>query len=381
MIKKISLIFGVCLLLVGCSNSSNNEEGLTDVPQNQVIEGNQGEYSIITPFVSSPLRQIYSQNYREIDTLEIGRRLQDKSKEYFSTDDYLISEGSIINIARYNELVTTKSSNNPYGLNPERNSQPFVEKIKDSTGKIISEVTIPNPRFVKSLYELNFYKDSNREEISGISIAVVLNRYQISNPELGLLQEISDDSLFQVANDMIAVQLNAYLRTLSETKDVPVMIAFYVQNSSTDNLTGNYLPGTYIGHGLFEGGRDAASLTRDNEAWFLLNSNDASTLIPESYHAFFKFQNEVADFLRDENTGVVGSTFTINNEVKEIDIAINLGAKTELEIYGLTQFVSQKIMDLNRTQVPITIRINMFQNTRATVTLRPGSDVHVQFLY
>lgn len=378
--RKIVLVLLILVFLTACSQKNNESDD--NIPtQNNIVEGVSGGYSIITPFQSSLLRQIYAQNYREIDTIEIGRRLQDISKEYFSPKDYLVSEGSLITIARYNELVTSRSDSNPYGLNPERNSDPFVENITDSQGIVTGQVTIPNPRFVKSLYEINFYKDSNREQLNAASIAVVLNRHQIYDADNGLSQEISDASLFQVANDMIAIQLNAYLRTLPNMKDIPIMISFYVQDSAQDNLVGNYLPGKFIGHGIFEGSNASTTLKKNNEAWYLLNSNEASVNVPDTYSNFSLFKNQVSSFLNDESVGIVGQAFTVNNNVQNIQIDINLGAKTELEIYGLTQYLATTIDELNATNVPTVINVKMFQNTRAIVTFMQGSSPQVQFLY
>lgn len=378
--RKLLILLLIVLIITGCTQKKDESDD--NIPtQNNIVEGVSGGYSIITPFQSSLLRQIYAQNYREIDTIEIGRRLQDISKEFFSPKDYLVSEGSLITIARYNELVTSRSDSNPYGLNPERDSAPFKENIVNSEGVVTGQVTIPNPRFVKSLYEINFYKDSNREKLNGASIAVVLNRHQVYDAENGLTQEISDGSLFQVANDMIAIQLNAYLRTLPNTKDIPIMISFYVQDSALDNLVGNYLPGKFIGYGLFQGNNASTTLKKNNDAWYLLNSNEASIKIPDTYSNFNLFKNKVTSFLNDESVGVVGQAFTVNNNVQNIQIDINLGAKTELEIYGLTQYLSTTIDELNATNVPTVINVKMFQKSRAIVTVMPGSSPSVQFLY
>lgn len=370
------------LVLVLTACTQQNVDDNENVPtQNNIVEGERGGYSIITPFQSSLLRQIYAQNYREIDTMELGRRLQDISKEYFSPKNYLVSEGSVITIARYNELVTSRSDSNPYGLNSERDSQPFVEPIKDANGNVTGSVTIPNPRFVKSLYEIDFYKDSNRDKLHAVSIAVVLNRHQIYDSANGLTHEISDESLFQIANDMISVQLNAYLRTISELKNVPILIAFYVQESSQDNLVGNYLPGKYIAHGVFEGSKASTGLKKNNETWYLLNSNAASINIPDTYSNFVLFKNKVIDFLNDESIGVVGQAFTVNNNVEQIQIDVNLGAKTELEIYGLSQYISTAIGSINQTNVETVIHVKMFQNSRAIITLDSSGNPNVQFLY
>ena len=377
--RKWIVLIMVGFVLVGCS-SQQGESTDTPTDQPQVVEGDRGGYSIITPYISSPLRQVYAQNYREVDTLEIGKGLQAMSKQYFLPKDNLISEGSIITVARYNELVNARSESNPYGLNPARNTQPFVENIKDSSGKITNSITIPNPRFVKSLYENDFYKDANRTTLSGVAISVVLNRHQVYDVENGYTQAISDESLFQIANDMIAVQLNAYLRTISEVREVPILIAFYVQDSTLDNLVGNYLPGTYIGHGLFNKSNGTTSLKKNNNRWYLLNSNAAASAISESYSDFSIFKNRVVGFLNDESIGVVGQAFTVNGTVEQISVDVNLGAKTQLEIYGLTQYLSTTIDTLSRVDIPIVIQVKMFQNARAIVIKNPGQSAQVQFL-
>lgn len=378
--KKTIVFLTLLLVIVGCApKDSTSTEDTENVPQ--VISGAKGDYSIITPFKYSPLRTRYAESFREVDAIEIGKRLQDISKEYFAPEKYYVSEGSIINEERYNSLLARRSDKNPYGLNAEKGKSPFTEKIRDpKKNEVVSEVVIPDPAFVHDIIEMNFYKDKGRETISGISLAVVFDRYQVVDPETGLMQRISDESLLTIASDVIGVQLEAYLRNIEEVADVPIMIAFYVQDSTDDVLEGNYLPGHYIAHGYFEKGSTNIQLKQTNEKWMMLNSSEASTELPQVHTNFASLRRKIETFSGDENIGVVGKGFVQEGQIQEIHIDVNTGSKTQLELYGITQFISSQVSTLDEHKVPVIVNIKLFKNTRAVIKYTAGSEPITTFI-
>lgn len=374
--KKFLILLVVALSLTGCFKSTENSD---EEEINKVVGGKKGDYSIITPFTTSAIRQTYVHGYREIDTLEIGKRLQEKSKEYFSPSSYFISEGSVINEEHYKQLVNAKSENYKYGLNAERGTE-FNETVK--SGNTTKTVTIKNPRFVHSLYEVNFYKDKNREKLEGMSVTVVLDRKQFVDRDVNdEIISVSDESLFKIANDMISVQLNAYLRSIEEVKNIPVMIAFYVTDSVDDNIAGNYLPGYYIGHGYYESGRETSSLVRDTERHYLLNTTLASKDIPQAHGNFSVFNRKIMDFIEDETVGVIGTAFTINKEVQNYKIQVTTASKTELELYGITQYIMSQIQTLDNNRVPIVVDIKVYEDTKAMINVNNNGEVSVTYSY
>ncbi|QIK69678.1 hypothetical protein G7062_04910 [Erysipelothrix sp. HDW6C] len=384
MIKKIGLAVIILAVLTGCTPTA--EEANPDEPQTSVISGNKGDYSIISPFVTSPLRTTYAQGFRETDVLEIGRRLQDKSKEYFAPSSYFVSEGSVLDETRYNELTRRRSDSNPFGLNPASEGEPLVDQIYDEKGEVTGEVTIPKPYFVSDITELTFHKDKNRKEVDGVSFALVLDRYQVLDN--GSYHYLSDDTFYRLANDYIAVQFEAYLRNrVPGLEETPIMIAFYVQDSAADmgnivdNAPGKFVPGHYIAHGYYKDQRESGTLTRDNEQWLLLNSTEASTQLPQSYGNFSVFKRKIANYFGDENIGVIGMAFVVDGKIQQYQIEVNTGSKTQLELYGITQYLSSIVTELDSSDVPITVNVKLYQNTRAVINYTPGQTPVTTFVY
>ena len=372
--KKILTIILALLVLTGCIQGSKTPTNET-TETTQIVSAGKGEYSIITPYSSSPLRQGYATAMREIDTIEIGSRLQELSKEYFSPSTYYIAEGSIITQEHYQHLINRRSDDYPYSLNsPSDGSEPYVEKVKDEKGIVTKTVTIPNPMFVHSIYEMNFYKNKDKAELNGISLGVVLDRNQIVNRETGLTQAITDESLFQIANDIISPRLESYMRKIPGMETMPMMIGFYVQDSVDDTLNGRYLPGHFIGHAYYDNAKTIPTLTANNERWMYMGSTLATQQLPQSSSNFQIFKRRVQDFIADESVGVVGQAFVVDNEVKKYVIEITMGAKTQLEFHGLTQYVSTLISSIESNQVPVVVNIKLFQNTRAVINYQPGSN-------
>lgn len=375
--KKIILVLMMALILAGCSNKTEETKG--EEKENQsVVSGASGDYSILIPYKTSPLRQAYAASYREIDMMEIGGRLQEKTKEVYDPGKYYISDGSKITRDRYENLKKRKSDKNTIGLNLE-SGQSYTEVIT-MPDKSKKEVVIPDPVFVSDIYELNFHKTKNPEAIDGTAFALVLKRNQIIDAEHGTIHRLADDTLFEVASIAIGRQFEAYLRTLDGMSDVPIYIAFYVQESDLDNLPGKYTPGHYIGHGYFESERSGGDFVRDNESWVMLNTTEASNNYSEVYNEFNLFNRTVSTFMKDEHVGVVGQIFTVKNKPEKMKIELTTGAKTYQEIYGLVQYTADELSRFDNFQMPITVDVKIFQNTQATITKRPGQTPVIQFI-
>lgn len=358
-LKKL-MILGLTglLLLTGCASQENKPE--TEKESVSVIQGGKGEYSILTPFKTSPLRQIYGSNFREVDMIEIGRRLQDKSKDHFNPSNYNISEGSIINDEHYDQLLRHESKNYPYGLNPVDGTE-FTEKGRK----------IQNPTFVRDVVEVNFHSGQDINKVDGVGIALVMKRVQ-TEAGTGLPIRLSDETLYEVARTSIGNRLISYLRTIEGMSDVPIYLVLYAQESDTDTLPGKYLPGRVIGEGFFES--RGGQFEQTNEKWTLLGTQEASEEYPETSSDFSVFKREVVDFMNDESIGVTGKMFVIDKRVQQLDIDLTTGAKTYLEIYGLAQYVSERISAFSDIQAPITVNIKVYQNSRMIVRKEPGNN-------
>lgn len=353
--KQKILLIGLVLLLVlsGCSNSDKNKPDVDDT----VVKTEKGEYDLIAPFNASPIRFLHAVNYREMDVMEIGRRLIEKSKQHFSTDSYRMSEGQIIDESRYSELMTFKSTRNPNGL----------MTLYDQ-GLEIDNVKLERPIFLNGIFEVAFHKDKG-SKVDGVSIALVLNRNQVTNSQTGAFHRLSDEALFKVGQSM-GIQLGAYIRSLGSLSNVPIYIALYAQSSNEDKLPGNYLPGYYIGDAIVKD--NAASFKTNNEGWIMLNNEEANKKIPNVAAQFRSLRNSVTFFTGDESTSLIGKAFLVNNKLELVNYEVNVGAKTFLEMYSVGRHIMAQLDAGEGIDVELKVNIKIYQNTRAVIIKRPN---------
>ena len=360
--NKYLLMCAAFLVLLTACAPKEEKPVETEKPNISVLNSNKGDYSILVPFKSSPLRQSYASSFREVDMMEIGSRLQEKSKEHFNPKNFALSEGSLIDRERYGNLLNNQTDENPNGLNLKESV------IKDGS------VTITNPEYVSDVLELNFHKNDKVDVVDGVSVALVLKRVQVLDPKIGSTHKLSDDTLYEVGRTL-GLRLYSYLSTLEGMNDVPIFIGLYVQESDVDKLPGKYLPGHYIGHAYFETRSD--QFVRDNETWVLLNESSSMEVIPEAASGFSRFKKSIYSFAGDENIGVVGKGFLIDDRLQSLQIEIITGSKTYLEVYGLAQYVSQELSIFDNYQVPITVDIRIYQKSRIVVEKIPGENVKI----
>ncbi len=353
--KRKLLIVGIVslLVLVGCGT---NKKGNVDV-DDTVVKTEKGEYDLIAPFEASPIRYMHAINYREQDVMEVGRRLIEKSKEHFSTDSYRMSEGQVINETRYSELMTFKSANNPNGLMTRYNE-----------GLEIDGVKLERPVFLNGIFEVAFHKDKG-SKVDGVSVALVLNRNQVTNSQTGAYHRLSDEALFKVGQSM-GIQLGAYIRSLGSLSDVPIYIALYAQSSTDDKLPGNYLPGYYIGDAIVKD--NAASFKKNNEGWLMLSDAEATKKVPNAAAEFRSLRSGVTFFTGDESTSLVGKAFLIDDKLDLVNYEVNVGAKTFMEMYSVGRYIMSHLDASDTNDVELKVNIKIYQNTRAVIIKRPN---------
>lgn len=349
------------LVLTGCSTPTPDDQEIPGAVE--VVGGGKGNYSIKLPFKTSPLRQVYANNYREADVMEIGRGLQENSKDVFAPDKYYLGEGSFIDATRYYELTGRESDKNIYALNPAG------EFTVDNT-------VIPKPVFVSDIVEVNFHKSKDSSAVDGASFALVLKRIQTTNPDTGAVMRMNDEDLYDIGVTL-AQKLHSYVRTLEGAADIPIYIALYVQESDEDRLPGKYLPGYFIGHATFESSRNG-KFEKLNDQWVLLSSNQALNSIPDVYASHAEFSRNLKTFMGDENIGIVGKAFVSGGQVKQVVYEINTGSKTYLELHGLSHAIKSQLSVFDSHGFPINIKIQVFQNTRIIVSKDSGKEAIIR---
>lgn len=361
--KLVLACLSFLLILSACSNDKPIVLD-PDKETTNVVTGAKGNYSILTPFVNSLLRQEYAPYFREVDMVEIGRQLISMSKDHFAPDNYYIGEGSLIDVERYYQLMAHESETRPYGLNPKRG-----ESITLSNGTVLE-----NPQFVSDIVELNFHRTTNQSQIDGIAIALVLKRVQVLDASIGSTVSMSDEDLLRIGG-IIGIRLQTYLRSIDGMVDVPLFMGLYVQESDIDPLPGRYLPGYYIGRSFSQSA--PTQFEAVNARWYFLNSKASAALVPQYDTNFTLFKNSILNFMGDESVSVIAKVFASGSDVSELAIQVTTGAKTYMELYALTQFISQNAHFLKfDTSVTVTVRIS--ETTRFVISKEPGQAVVIK---
>jgi protein involved in sex pheromone biosynthesis len=343
--NKILMIILMLVLLTGCFNGENPDD--PDIIQPTT----QGEYTLIADFTVSPVRLYHGTYLGSYDAMEIGRRLQQKSKKHFSIEQHYLQEGQILSYDRLISLVRRESDSNPQGLNP-----PIGSQFDIGDGRTFIDDAV----VVADIVELNFMGNASENfALKGISLTIVLNQ-NIPQTVGGLdtFVTIQTDRLYQFGTD-IGRKLESYLRTIPAVGDVPVFITLYSTASSDATL-----PGSFIGEGIFR--NRSGQFVRNQEKWVILPSSEATSLDATLSSQFASLKSSLQGLL-PEAIGVIGKARYIDNEVDELKITINMIAKTYSEISMVTQITAQLLDTFENNDMLIVVEIRSLGTVMAVM--------------
>jgi protein involved in sex pheromone biosynthesis len=352
MIKKIVLIC-LSLILVSCSNSS--EEISTDEGLVNIDSYDKTDYSISVPFDLSNARKWHGDSLSRLDQIEIPKGLQNYSKDYFNVDDNFMQQGSVLTKDDILMLQRRQSDDYPYALNPE-----------SGLFELTTAQTVDSPYIVYDVVELDYVDKKDSSELSGISLAIVMNSTVNNvNDASETTYTIDDDRLYKFAS-VAGRKLELYMRTKEDVSpDLPIYISFY---SAKDDES--YLPGKFIGGGLFEG--RSGQFQEIDEEWYLLPTTEHTEFdgILASGYAIIK--GEVNVFL-PQNVSMIAKAKYINNSLDYLKIDIVMQAKTYTEMYALTQYVNSLSNEIITKEYDLIIDIKQNDESVFTITKEKGS--------
>lgn len=341
--RKILIFLSVMLLLSSCSAPDENKQDL-----NLIASTIQGDYSVLIPFQSSPVRAYHGTYLGKADFMEVGERLLEKSKAYYSPSTYFMSEGQLLDIEELSQLVKRESADNPYGLNPPSGSS-FVSGVGD--------ISINDAVVVADVVELNFYQgSSSNPELAGLAFAIILND-ELTQAD-GSKVSVTQSRLYEYGSDM-GRKLERFIRTLSNMESIPVYIALY----STESVD-SALPGHYIGDGYFDG--RSGQFKENDENWFLFPSTSASDFDPILDADFISFKEKIQNFV-PEALGVIGFAHYVDNQLNELNLTIHIQVKTYAEIYALVQYVAYILSEFELDAYDIIVKIDSIYDTLALI--------------
>ena len=350
---KLGCIALILMLLTGCFGGDD----IIDDPD--IIQPTtQGEYTLIANFEVSPVRLYHGTYLGSYDAMEIGRRLQQKSKAHFSIEQHYLQEGQILNYDRLISLVRRESDTNPQGLNPPSGS---TFDIGDGRTFVNDAVVVAD------IVELNFMGNASENFVlKGISLTIVLNqnvRRTVDGVESFVM--IQTDRLYQFGTD-IGRKLESYIRTIPAVGDVPVFITLYSTASSDATL-----PGSFIGEGIFR--NRSGQFIRNQEKWVILPSNEASSLDATLSSQFASLKTSLQNLL-PEAVGVIGKARYIDDEADELKITINMVGKTYTEVSMVTQITAQLLDTFENKDMLIVVEVRSLGTVMAVLQRKPNED-------
>lgn len=344
------------ILLVSCSGRSVIQE---DVPVSVLDKTSEESYSMIVPITVSNTRDYHAMYLRSsYDFQNIGTRLMELSKKYFSPTEYYMGEGTIITYDRLLALVKRVSGTYEQGLNPEADAL-------FPTGK--EGVSIENAVIVSDVVEQNYFKKTETGyDLAGISLSIILNpTHEITTNNTTYQVQISEEILYEYGVEM-GRKLERYMRTIGEVKNLPILITVYVKSTNS-----SYIPGKMIAKAYFKD--RSPSFDKLNEVWYLFPSDAVSKLDNDNASQFNLLKQSLANFIT-EDIGVVGYGFYENNQLKKLSIDIEVNAKTYMELMGVIRYSSELLQTFYNTDFDIELEIKTMNVTKAIVLKSKGKN-------
>ena len=371
--KKILLLALTCLLcLSGCGRNEDEEKLVA------LDSINEGDYRVAIPFATSDTRQTHIQfNRSSYDVDAIGEGVLRYCKEYFDPEKYYLQEGQILNrntlqagliYGDKEGILGSKSTSNPYGLNPENGFKLPTQNGITITCKAGSGGTIP----VIDVFEVNFITELKVDaEIKGIALAIVLNPNVLDAD--GKTHVISDENL-KAYGEEAGRNLVAFLKQQPQINaKTPIMVALF-KAESTDTT----LPGTFISVGYGNGNVDRFKDV--SESWMIIPSSNAQKADSTLVSQFNAIKEELHDFLPN-NTEIIGKGFFVENRISKLQLTITMQAKTYTEKIGVSQYVNELLSQFNNNDMEITVRIISGSETFAMIKRFKGSKDSIVITY
>lgn len=337
----------LALALGGCQGNDNAKK------ETQTI-ADEGDYAAQLPFHASDARQKHTGVLSDQgERFNITSGLMELSKQHFNQNDVVFKESQfltydILDASDYSTgLLGRASDKNPDGLNQQRE-----ESFDTGDGKQAKGIAP-----LVDIYELDWYSGSSKLE--GISLAMVLTPtpYDAEGKTVSVTKE-----QLKVFAETQGKKLNSYMReSFPEIdKDLPILITVYCLSEK------DAVPGSFIQQAYFTS--SSAQFTDINEQWELLPSDDFTKLDGDVATQFNTIKNGLNEFSPDD-VYIMGEGRFRDQKLVELNISVNLHAKTGAEAYALTQYLWNQTSLFTGTNYELTIDV-MSDNDHVAVMKR-----------
>ncbi len=351
--KKHKIAVAVCvgvLLLSACDGDNQNRQ------ETQTV-ATEGDYAAILPFSTSDARQKHTSVISDQgERYNITTGLMELSQQYFSTNDVAFKENQfltydVLDASDYTTgLLGRSSDSNPDGLNQSKDES--FDTGNDKSVKGIAPLI--------DIYELDWYSGT---ALRGISLTMVLtqNAYDADGKSV----EVTEDQL-KVFADAQGKKLNSYMReNFPEiSSDTPILIAVYILSDDA------ILPGHYVMQAYCTS--SSATFNDVNEDWMLVPSTDFTEKDEDVATQFTELKTGLSGFTPDD-VFVIGEARFKDDVLVELNITVNIHAKTAAEAVALSQYISGQTSLFTSTNYELTIDISSDNEHIAVIRRSKGS--------
>lgn len=352
--KKLKMMLA-CVLTVFALGACDSED-LSNRTETQTVAA-EGDYSAVLPFHASDARQKHTSVISDQgERFNIVTGLMELSKAHFNPNDVAFKESQfltydILDASDYTTgLLGRASDSNPDGLN-QRSDESFDTGDGGSANGIAPLIDI---------YELDWYSGS---DLAGISLAMVVTTETVDSDNNSV--SISEERL-KVFAETQGKKLNSYMRdNFPEiSRNLPILITVYcLSNDET-------LPGNFIQQAYFTS--NSANFSDIDEDWMLLPSDDFEKQDADVSSQFSTLKNGLSGVSPDD-VFIVGQGRFVDGSLAELDITVNLHAKTGAEAIALAQYVYGQTSLFTSTNYEISIDISSDNDHVAVINRAAGS--------
>lgn len=305
--KKLVLVI-LILLLTGCGEKEKIEAE---------IIFNDDIYQTFLPYKESVGENYVVDNKTtRYDLLEVDEILTDLSTNYFAPNNSYYQEGQYLTKETLKELLDDKHLNKSNSI--EVNNKKY------------------HHNYISYIYEQNYL--SSNGNLKGISIALGLNPYLEYKNDNNITQykELDENQVLNIGKQK-ALELQEYIKTIEELKDIKILFTLYLQPSPNSTDVGTF---KYISLSP-KSVNDFKALNYQDVYLTSTYCQNNDILTYNNYNTFIQKLKTNFDDLYISGKGIY-----IDNKLKDIIININTITKTNGELRALNQKISEEVINL-----------------------------------
>ncbi len=363
--KKVSIILLIIVLISGCSTQTSNP---TDIIESQSAshQGISDAYYPIVQFEPNTGRnEYYTGTVGTNDFQTISRELEIMSQKHFSTDEYYMSDGQMMEYGDIqDDLLLWKTDELPYSLQPGKD-----EQIDGLTNVIMTS----------SVYELDFYKRvDDQYALSGASFAIVLDPLKRNDDgSYSRVEETLSDGYIESFSKNAMETLYKYIQEderYASLKNVPIVIGVYLSTDPDESKNS----GSYIYQSFSNG--TFGEVTSVNYSQVIFTSSEAEQIDPITSSEFSQFKNALKENAV-ESVGAVGYGRYNDDKLTSLNIKITANVKTYVELEAIVSIATSEVNSRFSTPVPITVTIESQDQLEAIIIKERGKDAISSMIY